>query len=304
MKNLTERLASIPPDMGQNERLKLSPVGVAAPVAAGLPGNGGPRLLDPEPATLSARELEHYLFVVESSLQVRKSHQFFLWVQGQLQSLLPHEILFCVHGDLQRRDYTVARYTSAPFPDEQFADIRHPEHGLVAKVIQAWKKNWEEPCLFNGQLGLHPQVELLMGEYGLRNLACHGTRSVNGGANSCFIFARMPQAPGPRQCYLLELLLPHLHAAFVRTMIDERREPRPAAVASVLTGREVEILRWVSDGKSNHQIGDALRISPLTVKNHVQNILKKLEVQNRTQAVSRAISLKLIASGGNGHAVR
>jgi transcriptional regulator EpsA len=281
--------------MGQGERLKVPPIGVAAP-AAGLPGNAGPRFMEAEPATLSPRELEHYLFVVESSLQVRKSHQFFLWVQGQLQSLLPHEILFCVHGDLQRRDYAVARYTSAPFPDEQFAEIRHPEHGLVAKVIQAWKKNWEEPCLFNqnGHMGLYPQVELLIAEYGLRNLACHGTRSVNGGANSCFIFARMPQAPGPRQCYLLELLLPHLHAAFVRTMIDERRELRTPLVPHALTAREIEILRWVSEGKSNHQIGDTLRISPLTVKNHIQNILKKLEVQNRAQAVTRAIAARLI----------
>lgn len=292
MKNSPERLA-VHPDTGQGERLKVSPVGVAAP---GLPGNVSSRSMEPEPATLSPRELEHYLFVVESSLQVRKSHQFFLWVQGQLQSLLPHEVLFCIHGDLQRRDYAVARYTGAPFPDEQFAEIRHPEHGLVAKVIQAWKKNREEPCLFNqnGQLGLYPQVELLMAEYGLRNLACHGTRSVNGGANSCFIFARMPQPPGPRQCYLLELLLPHLHAAFVRTMIDERRELRTRLVPHALTDREIEILRWVSEGKNNHQIGDALRISPLTVKNHIQNILRKLEVQNRAQAVTRAIAARLI----------
>jgi transcriptional regulator EpsA len=295
MKNSPQRLASIHTDTGQGERLKVSPVGAAAP-AAGLPGNVSPRPMETEPAKLSPRELEHYLFVVESSLQVRKSHQFFLWVQGQLQSLLPHEILFCVHGDLQRRDYTVARYTSAPFPDGQFAQIRHPEHGLIAKVIQAWKKNWEEPCLFNqnGQLGLYRQVESLIAEYGLRNLACHGTRSVNGGANSCFIFARMPQVPGPRQCYLLELLLPHLHATFVRTMIDERREPRPPGVPHALTTREVEILRWVSEGKNNHQIGDTLRISPLTVKNHMQNILKKLEVQNRAQAVTRAIAARLI----------
>jgi transcriptional regulator EpsA len=296
MKNSPDRLAGMHPDTGKGERLKLSPAGVPDAAAGGLPGPASPRLVEAEPATLSPRELEHYLYVVESSLQVRKSHQFFLWAQGQLQSLLPHEILFCVHGDLQRRDYTVARYTSAPFPDEQFTEIRHPENGLVAKVIRAWKKNWEEPCLFNqnGQMGLHPQVELLLAEYGLRNLACHGTRSVNGGANSCFIFARLPQPPGPRQSYLLELLLPHLHAAFVRTMIDERRELRMPAVACALTAREIEILRWVSEGKSNHQIGDTLSISPLTVKNHIQNILKKLEVQNRAQAVSRAIAARLI----------
>jgi transcriptional regulator EpsA len=266
--------------------------------APGLPDKNNARLMQQEADTLSQRELEYYLFVVESSLQVRKSHQLFLWAQGQLQSLFPHEILFCVHGDLQRRDFTVSRYTSAPFPGEQFTEICHRETGLIAKVIQVWQKNWGEPCLFtgeNGRIGLHPQVELLMEQYRLPNLACHGTHSVNGGTSTCFIFARLPQPLGSRQCYLLELLMPHLHAAFVRTLIDGQREQR-VPVATVLTGREIEILRWVSEGKSNHQIGGALSISPLTVKNHVQNILKKLEVQNRTQAVSRAISLKLISS--------
>jgi transcriptional regulator EpsA len=291
MKNSPDRLLGIHQEAGAGERLK-----APLPAPTGLPANGAPLRAEAEPTTLSPRELEHYLFVVESSLQVRKNHQFFLWAQGQLQSLLPHEVLFCAHGDLQRRDYTVARFTSAPFPDQQFADIRHPEHGLVAKVIQAWKKNWEEPCLFNqnGQVGLYPQVEMLVAEYGLRNLACHGTRSVSGGANSCFIFARLPQPPGPRQCYLLELLLPHLHAAYVRTIIDERRELRMPALPCSLTAREIEILRWVSEGKSNQQIGETLRISPLTVKNHIQNILKKLGVQNRAQAVSRAIAARLI----------
>lgn len=292
MKTSPNRLLDIHPETGPGERPKATLPG--APAAA-LPANGGePRTQDI--ATLNSRELEHYLFVVESSLQVRKSHQFFLWAQGQLQSLLPHEILFCVHGDLQRRDYTVSRFTGAPFPDDQFARIRHPEQGLIAKVIQVWKKNWEEPCCVSqsGQVGLYPQVELLLAEHGLRNLACHGMRNVSGGATSCFIFARLPHPPGPRQCYLLELLLPHLHAAYVRTIIDERRELRLPTAQCALTAREIEILRWVSEGKSNHQIGDTLRISPLTVKNHIQNILKKLEVQNRAQAVSRAIAARLI----------
>lgn len=300
MKSSPNKLSrAYPEHPGQGERLQAPPATVTVPA---LPDKNNARLMQEEPDTLSRRELEYYLFIVESSLQVRKSHQFFLWAQGQLQSLFPHEILFCVHGDLHRRDFTVSRYTSAPFPDDQFTEICHPESGLVAKVIQTWQRSWEEPCLFageNGRVGLHPQVELLMEQHRLPNLACHGTHAVNGGASTCFIFARLPQPLGSRQCYLLKLLLPHLHAAFVRTLIDGRREQRLPVAPTVLTGREIEILQWVSEGKSNHQIGDALRISPLTVKNHVQNILKKLEVQNRTQAVSRAISLRLIGSGSN-----
>ncbi|MFH1870758.1 MAG: LuxR C-terminal-related transcriptional regulator, partial [Pseudomonadota bacterium] len=44
----------------------------------------------------------------------------------------------------------------------------------------------------------------------------------------------------------------------------------------------------------NHEIGAALGISPLTVKNHVQKIYRKLNVQNRAHAVSRGISLRLL----------
>lgn len=52
-----------------------------------------------------------------------------------------------------------------------------------------------------------------------------------------------------------------------------------------LTTREKEILLWIAEGKSNPEIGKILTISPLTVKNHVQKILKKLNVVNRAQAI-------------------
>jgi DNA-binding NarL/FixJ family response regulator len=50
----------------------------------------------------------------------------------------------------------------------------------------------------------------------------------------------------------------------------------------------------VRDGKSNHEIGAILSISPLTVKNHMQRILRKLQASNRTQAVSKAMAMRLL----------
>jgi DNA-binding CsgD family transcriptional regulator len=61
---------------------------------------------------------------------------------------------------------------------------------------------------------------------------------------------------------------------------------------SVLTTREREILNWVYHGKSNYEIGAILEISPLTVANHIKKILRKLNVENRTQAVAKAVDLK------------
>ena len=57
----------------------------------------------------------------------------------------------------------------------------------------------------------------------------------------------------------------------------------------LLTRRECEVLQLLTDGKSNRGIGEALFISEKTVKNHVSNILQKMNVNDRTQAVVVAI---------------
>jgi two-component system, NarL family, response regulator DegU len=57
----------------------------------------------------------------------------------------------------------------------------------------------------------------------------------------------------------------------------------------LLTRRECEVLQLLADGKSNRAIGETLYISEKTVKNHVSNILQKMNVNDRTQAVVEAI---------------
>jgi DNA-binding CsgD family transcriptional regulator len=102
---------------------------------------------------------------------------------------------------------------------------------------------------------------------------------------------------GARQTYLAQLLAPALHAAWVRTQLQRRGDgaaPEKSAGHSVLTVRELDILKWIYLGKSNFEIGAILKISPLTVKNHVQKILRKLNVVNRTQAIGKALELRIL----------
>ncbi|MEH7237850.1 response regulator transcription factor [Bacillus sp. JJ1562] len=61
-----------------------------------------------------------------------------------------------------------------------------------------------------------------------------------------------------------------------------------------LTNREMEILLLIADGKTNQEIADELFIALKTVKVHVSNILSKLEVQDRTQAVIYAFKHSLV----------
>jgi len=62
----------------------------------------------------------------------------------------------------------------------------------------------------------------------------------------------------------------------------------------ILTDREKQVLYWCHLGKTNSEIGILLRISSNTVKNHVSNIFKKLNVQNKAQAVVMAANCGLL----------
>ena len=62
-----------------------------------------------------------------------------------------------------------------------------------------------------------------------------------------------------------------------------------------LTEREIDVLKLVVHGKSNQQIADALYISLATVKAHISNILSKLEVTSRAEAIAYAIKHKIVS---------
>jgi DNA-binding NarL/FixJ family response regulator len=66
-------------------------------------------------------------------------------------------------------------------------------------------------------------------------------------------------------------------------------EPVTAADVSELSGRELQVLRLLANGKENAEIASQLHISPKTVKNHISSILMKLRIENRIQAAIYAI---------------
>src|SRR5581483_11749928 len=66
------------------------------------------------------------------------------------------------------------------------------------------------------------------------------------------------------------------------------------AIRSELSERELQVLRLIANGKDNAQIAADLHISPKTVKNHISNILMKLQIENRIQAAVYAVRSGLV----------
>ena len=96
-----------------------------------------------------------------------------------------------------------------------------------------------------------------------------------------------------RQVYRGE---PSLHPRIARKLLHELGRPLPqkrplsqSQTPEPLTGREVEVLRFVAQGLSNQQIADKLSIAEVTVRSHVSHILDKLHLANRVQATLYAL---------------
>ena len=91
---------------------------------------------------------------------------------------------------------------------------------------------------------------------------------------------------------------------YIATLLTASGEQTPAAasrsaahfavLAEPLSERELEVLHLLARGASNEEIAEQLVIAISTVKRHVSNILAKLTVSNRTQAVTRARELGLM----------
>ena len=81
-------------------------------------------------------------------------------------------------------------------------------------------------------------------------------------------------------------------------LIDEFKQMSKPDRESVpglrLTDRELEVLRLVAKGMNNREISKELFISENTVKNHVRNILEKLQLHSRMEAVMYAVREKLL----------
>ncbi len=83
---------------------------------------------------------------------------------------------------------------------------------------------------------------------------------------------------------------PTLEPEIARKLLFElARPPKQPPTPDPLTGRELDVLRLLAQGKSNREIAEDLVLAEMTVRTHVSNILGKLHLANRTQAALYAL---------------
>ncbi|MBC7727081.1 MAG: helix-turn-helix transcriptional regulator [Microbacteriaceae bacterium] len=271
---------------------------------------------------LSRREEEQVVRAIEAGLDVQRLRQLFIWSQGQLRGLLPHSIMVCLRLGDNDEVLHVECLNSLPRDAADLQRLCDPVDGLALRLARHCRERGSLSCLIAGAPPLAGppalvQFRLELDRHQLGNALVQGTERLPGGATFFALFAILGEAT-PRHAFFLSLMLPYLHMAFLRVIANREGSGSPhsqhtgqhtsqytgqltAALtnrSATLTLREIEVLGWVTKGKSNPEIGQILELSALTVKNHLQKIYRKLQVNNRVQALSRCQELKLLAPRG------
>jgi transcriptional regulator EpsA len=252
---------------------------------------------------LNLEQRIHFMDVMSSSLRISQRSHLFNWLQGEFQSLVGHEIMIFGVKSSDNDPYYFEYFTSSRyFGDAQFNDVIHQDKGLISQVMQLWQvtsmplfvNNQDAPMQHTNYTVINfDQAVLVSSE--LKNFVMYGFGQNHSKLSSVVIFARLHKQANTAYAQMLEMIMPHLHCALIR-VTSSRNNPTyfPDNLARAITKRESEILQWLHMGKTNWEISTILSISPLTVKNHVQNVIRKLGVLNRNQAAVKAAKLGLI----------
>lgn len=113
-------------------------------------------------------------------------------------------------------------------------------------------------------------------------------------ARSGFVGVGMPRDPGPPSDEAVRRIQMAAQLCFLQycTLVGAFKEDVPE-----LSQRELDVIRWIGEGKSNAVIAEILGITKNSVDSYVKRIFGKLGVSDRTAAAVRAVSLGLIAPG-------
>jgi transcriptional regulator EpsA len=245
------------------------------------------------PLTLSERALEYLSEAVVSCQQVRTMPELYMWVQGPLWAFLPHDVmLFCV-ADSASQWVLADCLHSQPLKGQVVNALIDRQHGLLAKLIVE-SRGLSTPMLYMNVLGQSAQPLAPDLRKALLRLKLGGVWFADSGALPGFhrqSFALLGAKLDTIEPGHLAWIAPAIQAALSR--VAAHQQPVAGAPADaegiepeVLTARQQEIIKWVRQGKTNAEIGDIMGISAFTVKNHLQKIFKRLQVNNRAQAVS------------------
>lgn len=222
-----------------------------------------------------------------------KGEEGFRALFPKIQELFPFDFAIAVRGEHDSHHGIFSpSQVNVSFPEgwlsEYLAKNYLQEDRVVLENFRSFRVQvWP---LARKNLFRREEITSLGIDFGLRECCTHGIPGVAGSRGSMFCFSGSSITCSDRHKAILDVLIPHLHMALSSIVKGKSHEKKDVT----LSIREKEVLDWLKEGKTSWDISAILKISERTVNFHVTNILRKLQVVNRAQAVAVAIRSGLV----------
>lgn len=248
---------------------------------------------------LDTNEMVQFVDILHESLKVRSHFEFLLWSQGNLQHFLPHDIMIAAWGDFSLG--LVYFDIVSAIPGMRTEQVHNTSLApMLKRLFNYWNKQSRAPFHLSMDRGIFQESELqgsdLDGNFRhMKSALVHAIKDVRGRHDCLYVLMSASAAIPASARSMLEVLLPYIdsslrqleHAPNQEIVDAQTVTDVPEGESGALSSRELEIMEWVKNGKTNFEIGMILEISSFTVKNHLQRIFRKLDVVNRAQAVAK-----------------
>jgi transcriptional regulator EpsA len=251
---------------------------------------------------LTSEEAAKYLRIISQAQLITRHHHLFVWLRGEFQEFLPHEIFISAWGNFS--DWDLKLDVISELPKVRTGQLEHARiDEFLSETHLRWVEGKRRPLILTraevldsletGATPLHTALRTM------QSIMVHGVRDERGGHDSLYLaLSRGSFTKGrgkERFSQLADSLIAQVDVAFrrvaayplARTAQSATPRTQIGSDGRELSAREEEILDWLCEGKTNVEIAATLKISPYTVKNHVQRIFRKIGVTSRMQAATK-----------------
>lgn len=193
-------------------------------------------------------------------------------VREGLKQLIEFEHDFIVVGEAANGIQALEKIESLN-PDVVMLDINMPKMNGIETLKAIKEKKYKTKVIM---LTIHNEVEYLMKAI---EIGCEGYLLKD---SNSIVLRRAIKTVYAGETFVQPSIIPTLNAGLTE-------KSKSSDKLSTLTRRELEVLKLIAEGLFNKEIASRLDISERTVKNHISNIFKKIDVSDRTQAAVFAI---------------
>lgn len=244
---------------------------------------------------LSKKDACDLLEIISGGLDCRSEDDFKDLV-FELKNLMAFESVLCGYQNFTESiltgEISEPKMVSIGFPEEflnwYYSGSHHVNDTVLIEFLRTFEfQNWSDVtkrCL----AGKKDLVTIQVEAFGLMDGFAYGARDFDLTMVTCFMFAGKQVENNERTKTIIEYSVPHLSEVLKRLMREKTK------IRYALTSRELEVLKWLKEGKSSWDISIILARSESVINFHVKNILRKLDAMNRTHAVAIAVENGLV----------